>query len=71
MVTKYAKKAKIDKHINPNALRHIYTTDLLRDTKNIRLVQKVLGHADLSTAIIYTHIVDDEFENALKNFREF
>lgn len=69
MVVNYAEKAGITKKISPHTLRHSFGTDLLRDTKNIRLVQKALGHSDLSTTMIYTHIVDDELEDALKNFR--
>ena len=69
MVVNYAAKAGITKKISPHTLRHSYATDLLRATKNIRLVQKALGHSDLSTTMIYTHIVDEEFEDALKNFR--
>ncbi|WP_040194283.1 tyrosine-type recombinase/integrase [Clostridium culturomicium] len=69
MITKYSDKAGIDKHVTTHTLRHTYATDLLRATKNIRLVQKALGHSDLSTTMIYTHIVDDEFEDALKTFR--
>ena len=38
----------------------------LRESKNIRLVQKELGHSDLSTTMIYTHIVDDDYEQAMK-----
>ncbi|MGM0411400.1 MAG: hypothetical protein ACQEQF_11660 [Bacillota bacterium] len=34
------------------------------------MVQKSLGHSNLSTTMIYTHIVDDELENAMKNFRK-
>lgn len=66
MIVNYAKKAGITKDISPHTLRHSFATDLLRETKNIRLVQKALGHADLSTTMIYTHIVDDEFEEAMK-----
>ncbi len=69
MIETYSIKAGINKHITPHTLRHTYATDLLRETKNIRLVQKALGHSDLSTTMIYTHIVDDEYEDALKNFR--
>lgn len=69
MVITYSEKAGITKSISPHTLRHTYATDLLRATKNIRLVQKALGHSDLSTTMIYTHIVDDEYEDALKNFR--
>ena len=66
MIVNYSKKAGIIKDISPHTLRHSFATDLLRETKNIRLVQKALGHADLSTTMIYTHIVDDEFEDAMK-----
>lgn len=69
MIQTYAVKANIYKHISTHTLRHTFASDLLRETKNIRLVQKALGHADISTTQIYTHIVDDELENALKSFR--
>jgi len=65
----YAKKAGIEKDISPHTLRHTFATDLYRETGKIRLVQKALGHSDLSTTMIYTHIVDDELEDALKSFR--
>lgn len=70
MVKRYAEKADIDKNIHPHTLRHTFATDLLRKTKNLRLVQKALGHSSISTTTIYTHIVDDELEEALKTFRE-
>ena len=69
MLYKYSEKA-LNKRISPHTLRHTYATDLYRATKDIRLVQKALGHADLSTTMIYTHIVDDELESALKSFRK-
>lgn len=71
MVKTYSEKAGIDdKDVHPHTLRHTFATDLYRETGKIRLVQKALGHADLSTTMIYTHIVDDELEDALKSFRE-
>jgi len=45
-------------------------TDLYWETGKIRLVQKVLRHANLSTTMIYTHIFDEEVEEALKSFAE-
>ena len=59
-----------EKKIKPHTLRHTFATDLLRETNNLRLVQKTLGHSDISTTQIYTHIVDSEMEEALKNFRK-
>jgi len=70
MVARYTAKAGIDKTITPHTLRHSFATDLYRETSKIRLVQKVLGHSDLSTTMIYTHIHDPEVENALKSFRQ-
>ena len=70
MVARYARKAGIDKNVSPHTLRHSFATDLYRETSKIRLVQKVLGHSDLSTTMIYTHIHDPEVEEALKSFRQ-
>ena len=70
-VKSYAQRAAIPEweKVSPHTIRHTFATDLYRETKNIRLVQKALGHADLSTTMIYTHIVDDELEDALRNRR--
>ena len=70
MVKRYAKKAGIEKNVSPHTCRHTFASDLLRQTKNIRMVQKALGHNQLNTTMIYTHIVDDELESELKNFRK-
>jgi len=70
MVKRYAAKAGIEKNISPHTLRHTFATDLYRETSKIRLVQKVLGHSDLSTTMIYTHIHDPEVESAMKSFRQ-
>jgi len=70
MVARVAAKAGIQKNVHPHTLRHSFATDLYRETSKIRLVQKALGHSDLSTTMIYTHIVDDELEDALKSFRQ-
>jgi site-specific recombinase XerD len=69
MVKRLAQQAGIDKDVHPHMLRHTFATDLLRKTKNLRLAQKALGHAQITTTQIYTHIVDDELEGALKTFR--
>jgi integrase/recombinase XerD len=69
MVKHLAKKAGISKDVHPHTLRHTFATDLLRQTKNLRLVQKALGHAQITSTQVYTHIVDEELEEALKTFR--
>ena len=70
MIKRYGSKAGIVKDVHPHMLRHTYATDLYRQTKNIRMVQKALGHASLAATMIYTHIVDDEMEAAMKGFRD-
>ena len=60
----------IAKNVYPYLLRHTFATDLHRESKNIRLVQKTLGHADLSTTMIYTHVYDEEVEEAMKSLRQ-
>jgi site-specific recombinase XerD len=54
---------------HPHTLRHTFATDLLRDTRNLRLVQKALGHSQITTTEVYTHIVDEEVEEAMKGLR--
>jgi site-specific recombinase XerD len=70
MVKHLATKAGISKDVHPHTLRHTFATDLFRQTKNLRLTQKALGHSQISSTIIYTHIVDDEMEDALKTLRD-
>jgi len=70
MVKRYAAKAGIDKNVSPHTLRHSFATDLYWETSKIQLVQKAIGHSDLSTTMIYTHIFDEEVESALKSFRQ-
>lgn len=69
MVKRCAIRAGIAKNVHPHTLRHTFATDLYRETTNIRLTQKALGHANLAATMIYTHVVDEELEGALKTFR--
>ena len=70
VLVRYKEKAGLKKHVYPHLLRHTFATDLYRDTKDIRLVQRALGHKRLTTTEIYTHIVDEELEEAMRRFRE-
>ena len=66
---RYGERAGIEKRVHPHMLRHSFATDLYRQTKDIRMVQKALGHADLSSTMIYTHLIDEELENGMKALR--
>ena len=69
MMQRLRRRCGIKKQVTPHTLRHTFATDLLRETKNLRLVQKALGHSSIKTTEIYTHIADDEMEAALRQFR--
>ena len=66
MVPRLAAQAGIDKRVHPHTLRHTFATTLLRQEKNLFLVSKALGHANLSTTQIYLHLEDSELEAAMK-----
>lgn len=60
IVRKYASLCNIKKRVHPHTLRHSFATHLLQRKVNIRVVQELLGHANLSTTSTYLHLLDEE-----------
>ena len=65
MIGNQARRAVIEKRVHFHLLRHTYLTRLYRETKDLRLVQEVAGHASSATTEIYTHVSGEDIKDAM------
>lgn len=68
IINKYTKLAGITKHVSPHTLRHSFATDLLMNGADIRSVQIMLGHSNISTTQVYTHVTDEHLREVHEKF---
>lgn len=65
MLDRYTVQLDLPKRITVHTLRHSFATSLLKQCKDIRIVQRALGHSNIATTAIYLHLTDDELYSAM------
>lgn len=70
IIKSYAIKAGISKKVTPHVIRHCFATNLLSNGADLRSVQALLGHANITTTQLYTHVTDKHLQDIHKNFHK-
>ena len=68
IIKKLAKEKNINKDLSPHTIRHSFASHLLKYGADLRTIQELLGHSDISTTQIYTHITNEELKKSYKTF---
>lgn len=68
LVSRYAKLAGITKQVSPHTMRHSFATDLLMNGADLRSVQSLLGHSNIATTQVYTHVTDQHLKEVHERF---
>lgn len=68
LIRNSAKRAGIERRVTPHMLRHSFATNFMRNNGNMRYLSRLLGHSDINTTMIYTHVVDNDLRGQYDEF---
>ena len=68
MVKNYATQAGLPSFVSPHTLRHSFATDLLNNGADLRMIQEFLGHRNISTTQIYTHVTNQKLKEVHEKY---